>query len=421
MSTALPPSVNDRVASGFDWASAMDDLYADGGLWEKATFQSSDSNRHQRAYGATMWQQANVATPLYGMLPKIPAENAPTNLHDPRPMSYRAVFNPPTYDAVGEAGSWQTAKVFDTREVDIDPRHSTILFEGSVLNDVLADIHDGVPFENVTQIGEEYFRRSIEADGIARGVNSGSNSGTTYSATNKVATIDRVVASQGEESSADGVGDTALDDGDLDVYGIDRSQTSDGQSNESNWADAVVNHNSGSDRQLTKGVVNSTIESLEQNGTSRENLVMFTGYDTARVLSELTESQFRADALQEIMREAVGRNADDAETRPGKSFSTQLNKYEGIPIVPGPHVPSDSLSRIYLLDMTAMQDPVTGANIPKIGIETYIPMTVETAGVGQETNTLALGSLLEQQGLFMTHQIRCTRFNHQAKVRDLSE
>lgn len=422
--SALPPQIQGRVASGFDWASQLEAMYeSQDSLWSKATFTSGDADRNQRVFGAVMWQQANVNTPIFGMMPKIAADSAPTNLHNPRPMTYRAVFNPPTYDAVGEAGAWATPVDFDTREVEIDPRHSTMRFEGSLLQQVFADIQDGVPFENITQVGEEYFQRSIEANGIARAVSSTSGGGgTQYSNSNKITTLDRVIASQDEETSADDTGGNAYADGDLDIYNIDRTDTGAGGSNEANWADGVVDHNSGGgDRQLTKDLVMKTVQSLEENGTNRENLVIATGYDTARVLSEITESQFRADAMVELMREAVGRNTDDAETRYGKGFSTQLNNFEGMPIVAGPNVPSDSLSRIFLLDMTSMQDPVTGQNVPKLGIETYIPMTVETAGLGQETNTLALGNLVEQHGLLTTHQIRCNRFRHQGKIRDLSE
>jgi len=420
---AVPPQLQGRVAGGFDWLSSMDGLYGKSdSLWEKAQFSSGDAGRNQRVFGEVMWQQANTNTPFFGMMPKMPAESAPSNIADPRPMTYRAVFNPPTFSAVDEGGAWDTPVDFDTREVELDPRHSTMRFEGTVLQQVLADIQDGVPFDNITQIGEEYFQRSLEADGIARAVESSTDAGTQYADSDKITSIDRVVASEDEEANATDVNGTAFNNGDLDVYNIDRSATGADASNEANWADAVVNHNSGTDRQLTKDALNETIESLEQNGTNRGNLTIFTGYDTARVISELTESQFRADAMDQLMSQTVNRGTDSGtETRRGHSWGTQLSTYEGIPIVPGPNVPSDGLSRVYMLDMTTQQDPVTGQNIPKLGVETYIPMTVETAGLGQSTNTLALDNLVEQQGLLTTHQIRCNRFNHQGKLRDLKE
>jgi hypothetical protein len=424
--TVSTRQLGNRIADGFSWVDQMEAMYkgADS-LFSKATFQSDDIGRSNRAYGEVLWQQANTATPLYGMLPKMTGD-APNNINNPRPMTFRAVFNPPSMTTPGEAGSWGTPVDFDTREVDLDPRHSTMRFESSLLQQVFADIQDNVPFENITQVGEEYFQRELEVSGIARAVNGTSVSTAAdtpqYSSDTAIAPLDRVIASEDEEANATDVAGDAFADGDLDIYNIDRTDTGNGGDNEANWADAVVNHNSGGgDRQLTRDVIDSTIESLEQNGTTVDNLVMFTGYDTARVVSELVESQFRGDAMIEAVTEAVSRGADDAETRSGRNFGNRLSHYEGIPIVAGPNVPSDSLSRIFLLDMTTMQDPVTGENIPKLGIENYIPMTVETGGLGQETNTLAFDSLVEQYGVLMTHEIRCNRFNHQAKIRDLQE
>lgn len=409
----------DRVASGFNWADSMDGLFGKGGLMEKATFQSTDASRNQDVFGQVLWQQANTATPLYGMMPKLPADTAPNNINNPRPVTYRAVFNPPAMTSLGEGGAWGTPVTFDTREVAADPKHSTIRFENTLLQELFAEIQDGVPFENLTEIGEEYFQRSFEADALANAVGA-ANGG--YSTQDQLVELDRVIASADEEANADDTAGTLFSDGDLDIYDIDRSATGNGGDNEANWADAVVDHNSaGGDRQLTRDLVNSTIQSLEDNGTRRENLVLFTGRDTARVLSELRDAQFRHDASAAGSRTMGDRGQDEAETRWGVEFNTQISHWDGIPVVVGPNVPSDSLSRVFLLDMTTQTDPVTGEEVPKLGIEVYIPMFTETAGLGEPTNTLALGSLNNQVGLGITHEVKCVRFNHQAKIRDLSE
>lgn len=410
-----------RVASGFNWADAMDGMFGKGGLMEKASFTSADANRNQTVFGQVLWQQANVATPGYGLLPKIAADNAPTNINDPRPVSYRAVFNPPSMTSPDEGGSWGTPVTFDTREVEIDPKHSTIRFENTLLQELFAEIQDGVPFENLTQIGEEYFRKAFETEGLMRAVESSNAAGTQYGSQTSLVQLDRVIASADEEANANDTSGTAYADGDLDYGTIDRSDTGAGGSNEANWADAVVDHNSGADRQLTRDVVNGTVETLEDNGTQRENLIIFTGRDTARVLSELRDAQFRADAGGAGSRTMDQRGQDEGETRWGVEFNTQLSHWDGIPVVVGPNVPSDSLSRMFILDLTSQSDPVTGEEMPKLGIETYIPMFTETAGLGEATNTLALGSLNNQVGLGITHEVKCVRFSHQAKVRDLSE
>jgi hypothetical protein len=135
-----------RVASGFNWADAMDGMFGKSGLMEKATFTSGDVNRNQTVFGQVLWQQSNVATPLYGLLPKIPADNAPSNINDPRPVSFRAVFNPPSMNSPSEGGTWGTPVTFDTREVAAQPKHSTIRFENTLLQELYAEIQDGVPF-----------------------------------------------------------------------------------------------------------------------------------------------------------------------------------------------------------------------------------------------------------------------------------
>jgi len=413
-----------RVASGFHWADVMEKMYSSqDSLFQKASFTSSDAGINNRAFGEVLWQQANVKTPLWGMLPKVPSDSPVNSISDPRPQTFRTVFNPPAHSSQAEGGSWSSPVVFDTREVYADPHQGEILFEATILQQLQAEIQDGVPFENLTQIGEEYFRRSLEVNGVAaENVSAANSTGTTYSNLNGIVPLDKVISSADEESNADDSGGNAYGDGDTDVYTIDRSATTDGDSNEANYFDSVVDHNSaGGDRQLTKDLINGVLESLVQNGVDRDNVVIFTGIDTARVMSELKESQFRADALAAAMAQTIGRGTDEAETRHGVNFNSQISHWDDIPVVQGPNVPSDSLSRIYFLDMSTMQDPVTGKNVPKLGVEVYLPMVTETAGLGQATNTLAIDKKADQVGLLTYHELLCRRANHQGKLRDLSE
>lgn len=411
----------ERVATGFNWADQMDGLFGKSGLYEKATFESGDQGRANNVFGEVLWQQANVQTPVFGLLPKVPADTAPSNINDPRPITYRSAFQPPPMDSLPEGGSWGSPKVFETRQVEIQPKHSTIRFENTLLQDLYADIQDNVPFDKLTTIGEEYFQRSFEREGLTRAVESSNASGSQYNADNALVQLDRVIASADEEANATDVNGNAYADGDLDYGDIDRSDTGGGGSNEANWADAVVDHNDGTPRQLTRDVVNDTIDTLEDNGTRRENLIMLTGRNTARVLSDLRDSQFRGDFHQNADRQMTDRGQDEGQTRWGVPTNTQISHWDGIPVVPAPDIPSDSLDRIFLLDLTEMTDPDTGDTMPKLGIETYIPMFTEVAGLGEQTNTLALGELKNQVGMGTTHEVKCIRFNHQAKIRDIEE
>lgn len=420
--TAYGAAAFGRVASGFSWSDVMEGLYGKSdSLYQKATFTSSTAGINNRVYGQVLWQQANTATPLWGMLPKEPGDDAPNNISDPHPATFRAVYNPPEFSSQEEAGTWPDAVDFSFQEVDYQPRHSLMKFEASQLQQLFAQIQDGVPFENLTSIGEEYFRRSLEADGIARPVLSSTGEGTQYDNDTTIASIDRVIGSEDEESNATDVNGDAYADGDLDVYSVDRSQTGANGSNENGWADSVVDHNGGTPRQLTSSLMDDVIQAVKTNGANKENMVIYTGFDSARVLSDLRADEFRYDGMTAPTRDAVGNGSDDAQTRPGVATNRSISHWDGIPIVEGPHCPSDSLSRIYVLDMSTQSDPETGESVPKIAIETHIPMTTETAGLGQSTNTLAIDKLADQVGVLTTHEVACRRFNHQAKLRDLEQ
>jgi len=412
-----------RVADGFHWADSMAGMYGKSdSLFQKASFTSSDAGINNQAFGEVLWQQANTKTPLWGMLPKVPSDSPVNSISDPRPQTFRRVFNPPAHTSQSEGSGWSSPVTFDVRETSADPHEGEMLFEATVLQQLQAEIQDGVPFENLTQIGEEYFQLSLEANGVAAANESSGGTGTQYSSLTDIVPLDKVVSSADEEANADDTTGTAYADGDTDIYGIDRSATGDGGDNEANHFDAVVDHNSaGGDRQLTKDLVNGMIESLETNGTDLNNLVMYTGTDTARVLSELRESQFRADMMANAVAQSLGRGTDEAEARQGVETNARISHWDGIPVVQGQNVASDSLSRIYFLDMTSMTDPVTGQQVPKLGVEVYLPMVTETAGLGQATNTLAIDKKADQVGVLTYHELVCRRANHQGKLRDLAE
>jgi len=398
---------------GFDYKTVMRRLFADGGtIGQKAAFTSGDSGRSNDVFGAVLWNQVNTATPTYGLLPKIDATGAgPNDVDSPRPQTFRVAFNPPTMSTPGEGGSWSSSVTFSSQQVKATPHHSQLKFEGTIIQQIESRLQDDVPLDQIESLMDSYWQEEFEVSGILRGVNSGSNGGTTYNNDNAIVSLDRVVASSDEESNADGIGGTALDDGDLDVYDLDRSADT--------WADSVVDHNSGNgDRQLTADIMDSTVQSLIENGADYENLVAVTGPDSGRVLSELRESQVRYEGNTALSTDTV----EGQETRPGMASNKRFRDWDGIPIVEAHNTPSDSLSRIYILDVSPMENPTDpGTTVPKIGVETYFGPIVERAGPGRSTNTLAIDNLADEVGFLHTHEVVCRRFSHQAKIRDLKE
>lgn len=400
---------------GFDYKSAMRKLFTDGGVGQKAAFTSGDAGRSNDVFGAVLWNQVNVATPGYGLLPKIDATGAgPQDIDSPRPQTFRAAFNPPTMSTPGEGGAWGTSVTFGSQQVKADAHHSQLKFEATIIQQIESRLQDDVPLDQIEGLMDSYWREEFEVSGIMRTVASSSTGGgTQYANDDAIVALDRVIANASEENNATDTGGNAFADGDHDVYDIVRDTDT--------WADAIVDHNNGTDRQLTADVMDSTIESLVTNGADYENLVILTGSDTGRVLSELRESQVRYEGNTALSTESV----EGQETRPGMASNKRFRDWDGIPIVEDHNAPADTLSRIFIMDIGPMENPDEGApagsTVPKIGVETYFGPLVERAGPGQSTNTLATNNLADEVGFLLTHEVVARRFDHQAKVRDLQE
>jgi hypothetical protein len=282
--------------------------------------------------------------------------------------------------------------------------------ESTVLQEINAQVQDGLGLDELDILSEDYLERSIERDNLTAAVDSG---GTTYANENNITSIDRVIASADEEANAQDTTDTGLTDGDLDVYDIDRSAAG-------SWADAYVDHNDTSgDRQLTASLFDDFLDAYIQNGTARrENVAIFTGYDTARVLGDLKADDVYAEVGATAgSRESVG---DSGESRLGQNVNTRISTWDGIPIVPVESMPSDTLSRAYVMDFS--DKIVNGTNYgPKIGVENYMAPYVERSGQGEAQGFLATGEFKNKVLYLMYHEVVCRDFGAMGKLRDLSE
>lgn len=393
---------------GFDYKTTMRRLFSDGGvIGQKAAFSSGDSGRSNDVYGAVMWNQVNVAAPAYGLLPKVDATGAgPQNINSPRPQTFRAAYSPPTMSTPAEGGNWGSSVTFSTEQVKATPHHSQLKFEATIIQQIESRLQDDVPLDQIEGLMDSYWREEYEISGIMRDLD---GIDATYADDNAIVSLDRVVSTGAEESNV-----SAISANESDIYdNIDRTADS--------HFDSVVDHNSGTDRQLTASIIDSTIESLVSNGANYEDLVIVTGTDTGRVMSELRESQVRYDGNTALDTEVV----NGQETRPGMASNKRFRDWDGIPIVEDHNCVSDSISRIYFLDIGPMENPDDGAEpgstVPKIAVETYFGPIVERAGPGQPTNTLAINNLADEVGYLHTHEIVCRRPSHMGKIRDLQE
>jgi len=365
-------------------------------LEQQQTFSTSTEGLANRIAGLAIYNQVNLKTPILGAMPKIDRTgDESVNIDSDSPTAtFRATFNPPSVSGVAGGGSIPSASEFDFRTVEARVKINSMTIQNDFIHDIESRLgHDTVGWDELMELGSQYVDRSLERDTVARGVVSG---GDQYSADDLTVQLDRVIASEDEETNADDFAGTPYTAGDLDVYDIDRTDTGAGGTNESNWFDSTVDHGSGTLRQLTSDLVNDHIDTQIQDSTAEyENLIMITGRDTARVLSDLKESQFRYDGSRDPGREGV----NDAETRFGVNVSSRISHWDGIPIVVAPTVPGQSLSRIFTLDPTPGQTPQGTEALPKIGLESYRAPDVWQAGPDQPVNPIATGNI-EQKAVW---------------------
>ena len=392
-------------------------------LEQQSTFGTDTTGLVNDIAGLVLYNQVNMKNRMLGFLPEIDRTGEEQiSPGDTPAKSFRSIFNPPSVSGVSGGGDVPDAVTADIRKAFADVRISAMAVESDLIVDIENRLgHDTVGLDQLMDIMRDYMTRSVERDALARTVNAtGSTAGDTpqYANDDLLAPLDRVIASEDEESNGVDANGDAFSDGDLDLYNINRSDTSAGGDNEGNWADAYVDHASGSLRQLNSDTVNTFIDNYVQNGSAeRENVGLVTGYNTARVLSELKESQFRADALQPASRE----NVNDTESRLGANFNAQISHWDGMPIVVAETVPSDSLERIYAIDPTPAQTGGNETPKPKIGVENYRTPDVWRAGVDAPVNPLATGTFKNQALFSMYHEVVCRDFSAMGKLRDLEE
>lgn len=209
--------------------------------------------------------------------------------------------------------------------------------------------------------------------------------------------IDRVIASKSE---IDGVGQTA---GDLDIYGLDRDSVT--------THDAYVNHNSGTDRDLTTAILKDMITNTQpfwggpETGMpagSDEGVFWLTGHDTKAVIDRLFEAQntyFNKGIRVEVTLHGV-------RTLPAGSEAGMLvNNLYGKPLFVSNDVPKDTISRVYLINGNHMTW--------KAGI----PPQFFSAGMNKGT-PLELGKFTNEGMFYQAGELWSNRFNVHAKGRD---
>lgn len=374
---------------------------------QEAEYQLSDAGINNDLFGAALYVQTNLESDFYGALPKMDVSGANATAEQHLPLTFRAAHGPPALQTHSPGGSIPSGRTFEIDEVSADIKRSIAVVEQEDVQQLRAELLDGVPLDELTRVDELYQDLAIDRDAVAAGVPATGGQGNQgYASRDKVTELDRVIASGDEESNADSVNGNAFQDGDLDIYDLDRSTDS--------FADAFVDFNS-TNRQLTEDLMDEFLSGLFDFGSiSREDAVILTGRDTADVLSDLDEDKRIVYDPSDGGRESV----NDAETTHGIPGTGRLREYKGIPVVDNQTAPAHgSLSSIYVIPTDTMT--VNGQEVPRICVEEYATPYVETAGRGETQGFLSQGEFKNKVLYKMDHEVVCRDFSATGKLRDL--
>lgn len=335
-------------------------------------------------YGASAFSQLNMEGNAFAILPKIPWEKS----------GWRVITA--LGGAAGDGGIAETAAIPDSTlptwaEIDTAPKQVAHVFEASAIKDGLYATDDDVS-------GDLNFLRGHYAAVHARRINEQLLKDGDTLAGNNFESIDRVTASAAYATAV------SWDSGDEDIYGIDRSDAS--------WSDAVVSHNSGTDRVLTDALVRDTLATLENNG-ARTNVIL-TGTDTKYRLAGLYENRVRySGVFEDGVPVSVGLNG--VSTDEGQHFGAKVAMLYGIPVFISQAVEKDTLSRIYLLDTTEAED-----GTPRLFIALLYPTLYFESGFNaRNPDPFAIGKFTTKGVYYTAGELICTRFNVQGSIRDL--
>ncbi len=337
-------------------------------------------------FGAVAFSQINNEANVFGLLPKRPWEKS----------GWRVI----TADAgsTADGGASQNATLPDTIKPTIQEITATVKqvvhsFDVSFIQEGLVNKSDD------DALGDMEFLRGYFAVLHAKRINEQLLVDANTLAGDNFESVDRVTFSAAAQSA---LSYTAGTD---DIYGINRGNNS--------WADAVVEHNSTSDRFVDDDLIRDTLATLENNG-AQTNLII-TGNDTKWRIFGLYENQVRyPGVLKPDQLVQIGLNG--VETDEGITAGIRVATVFSIPLFASQAVTKDTISRIYLLDTTDNDE--TG--VPRLFIALLYPTLYFESGMSAANPDPFAINRLGTQGIYYTAgELICTFFKVQGSIRDL--
>lgn len=359
---------------------------------QDAHVQSDTSGVANTVFGQEVYSLLNSESNVYSLLEKRPWRRS----------GERAVTN--RNRALGSGGVQENATLPDTDHPEWEmfeqsPKNVAHNFSVSQIEQLLADTEDdhfadnpmdwlrrwyGTGTEHQTGQGEHPKHINVQLTANAEG----------GVGANDFRSIDQVIGSSDEEDEVAEVGD-----GDLDVYGFDRSP------GEDEFFDANVLHNAGVDRNLTVDLLDDAITAIRENSgrdpVTDDNYFFLTNHDAFQILEEEVAAKERLEPT----RVQVGLNG--VQTQPGDDVGITVQSYKQIPIFRSDDVVEDGTGRIYLIDSSTLW------------IKQLLPTQYYDTGIDVDENPFGIDRL-GNEGMYLTvGELTLTNPKAQAKIRDL--
>ena len=349
---------------------------------------STTAGTYQAIYGRKVWSQLNQEFNAFSILPKKPWERS----------GWRVITEKPN-GGVLTGGIAENATLPETikptfQHIAAKPKVIAHTFDVSEVAIFLADKDDGLG-DMRSVLKEEMGKHHAEM------VNKMLLTDTNTTAGNNFESLDRITAAEASDGAGSATtlktdtGSKHADDGDLDIYSIDRRTNS--------WSNAEVNcatdAATGSRRTLSLDHLDTLFQQMWERGGNPK--VILTGYDTLMRLQQLLQAQ------QRFMEEKrVTPTYNGVKGVPGIEAGFIVATYNGVPIIPSKDVEPDGLSRMYFLDTDYLY------------FSTAIPTQYFESGI--ETGDPFAINRLGQEGLYRTMgEVWTTFFGAQGSIRDL--
>lgn len=369
-------TLEDMLRAYYPWS----EQYGDSNYFK--TLQKADdplltstTGAVNRVYGEEVWNQLNMEANLWSLLPKKPWTHSGIRFLKAHSATGGGIAED---DDLPEADMPDFALGYSDAKIIVHPFQVSMkeILQARTGDDVL-----GSPKEVM---------RSYTASRHKSVINGYLASDSDTLSANNIETIDRMTSATALVTAS------LITAADEDFEQIDRSANS--------WADSYVDHNSGTDRDLTLEMIRDLIRGTRRHQTVANSQKIFvTGEDTFERISSLYESQNNFIQNQVSVQPSLnGVKVVAAGQAAGFTVSTLF----GVPIFISKDIQVDTISRFYHLDLAF-------THIDILAPTQYFEQGPSTG------NPQAIGKLIDE-GLFVTMaQLRCSKFKAHGQIRDL--